>query len=280
MFYFDNIKGKKILKSSVLIEFEPNFQHFFTTKESFIKTNDTKLVSAANSNLEMVLNHIGANRENFFKIKQTHSTNIVICPEKPALNKENKGTGKSKPLEIFNDTDGIILHKANTATVLHFADCTPVLLYDPKNHTAAGLHAGWRGTAGVISRKGVSLMKKEFNSNPKDIIAVIGPCIGQEDFESGMEVYEALKNTVQNQEGLFKFKETPEERLTGSLPVISDSAKSFPDLAKINAVQLMEEGVKTVDICHFKTYRNNDILFSYRRENKTTNRISMVLKLG
>ena len=66
---FDNIKGKKILKSSVLIEFEPNFQHFFTTKESFIKTNDPKLENAANSNLEMVLSYIGANRENFFKIK-------------------------------------------------------------------------------------------------------------------------------------------------------------------------------------------------------------------
>lgn len=281
MFYFDKINDKKILKSSILSEFEADFQHLFTTKESFIKTKESDIINTTNSNLEMILTHINAKKENFFRIEQTHGTNIAINP---------------KTTDIIDNTDGIILSKPNTATVLHFADCTPILLYDPKNHVAAGLHAGWRGTAGAISKKGVEIMKEEFHSNPKDIVAAIGPCIGQEDFEAGLEVYEALNSSLsaskkavksaQNTERefqateLFKFKETPESSFTDTMPSNKENAKVFSDLAKINAAQLLEAGVEIIDICHFKTYKDNDILFSYRRENKTTNRISMVLKLG
>ncbi len=273
MFYFENINNKKILKSSVFAEFEPNFTHLFTTKESFIKTKEPNLKNTANSNLEQILDHLKIEKEHFFKIKQTHSTNIVINP---------------KNTDIIDNTDGIIISNAdntgNIGTMLHFADCTPVLLYDPKNHVAAGLHAGWRGTAGAISRLGVKLMEENFGSKPENIIAAIGPCIGQEDFEAGMEVYEALKNTIKpcanETERCFKFKETPKSSLSEVFPQNAKCAKVFPDLAKINERQLIEAGVKTIDICHFKTYKDNDILFSYRRENKTTNRISMVLKLG
>jgi len=265
MFYFDTINNKKILKSSLLSEFEPYFKHLFTTKESFIKTKDPDLENTANSNLEMILANLKTDTENFFRIKQTHGTNIIINP---------------KTTDIIDNTDGIILSKQGSTTVLHFADCTPVLLYDTKNLVAAGLHAGWRGTAGAISKKGMRILKEKFNSNPKDIIAAIGPCIGQEDFEAGIEVYEALKKSVNNTKGLFKFKETSENEPTEAFPANPKKAKVFPDLAKINAEQLREEGVEIIDICHFKTYRDNDILFSYRRENKTTNRISMVLKLG
>ena len=56
--------------------------------------------------------------------------------------------------------------------------------------------------------------------------------------------------------------------------------KVFCDLAKINAAQLKDAGIKNIDICQFKTYKDNEFLFSYRRENKTTSRISMVIKLA
>jgi len=260
MFYFDTIKSsnKKILKSSVLSEFEDNFKHLFTTKESFIKTGEKNLENLVNSNRKQVFNYLEISECNLIEIKQTHTSNILI-PE------AFKGNEPSKKPDIIDNTDGVILYTPNSATILNFADCTPVILYDPKKHIGAGLHAGWRGTAASIAKKGVKIMVEKFNSKPFDIIAAIGPCIGQEDFECGIEVYEKLKDTIQNPDNkeLFKFRQQ----------------KCFPDLAKINAAQLIEAGVKTIDICRFKTYKNNDILFSYRRENKTTNRISMVLKL-
>lgn len=252
MFYFDNIGGKKILKSSVLSEFDTFIKHLFTTKESFIRTKEPELINTAKANRELILDYLKIKNENLFKIKQTHSTNIKTW---------QKNNGKNT--DMADDTDGVILYKPGSATILNFADCTPVVLYDPKTCVAAGLHAGWRGTAGAISRLGVKIMKEKFNSKPENIIAVIGPCIGQEDFETGLEVYEALKCTVDKEDGLFQFKNN----------------KVYPDLAGINARQLTEEGVKTIDISQFKTYKDNDVLFSYRRENGTTSRISVVLKL-
>ena len=149
---------------------------------------------------------------------------------------------------FIDNTDGVILYKPGSATILNFADCTPVILYEPKNKVAAGLHAGWRGTADSICKKGVKLMVENFNSKPSDIIAAIAPCIGQEAFETGIEVYEKLKGTIQNPNTteFFRFK----------------NDKVYPDLAKINAAQLMEAGLKTIDISHFKTCKDNEFFFS------------------
>lgn len=248
MFYIETIKNKKILKSSLLSKYGGKFEHLFTTRESFIKTKEPEFQNHAKSNRELILDYLKIDKNNLIEIKQTHSANIAIGGKTP---------------DFIDDTDGVILYKAGNATILNFADCTPIILYDVKNNILAGLHGGWRGTAERISAKGVKLMEEKFNSNPKDIIAAIGPCIGQEDFEAGLEVYEALKDTMKDKGEFFKFKDD----------------KVFSDLAKINAQQLIEEGVKTIDICQFKTYKDNNLLFSYRRENGTTNRISMVLKL-
>ena len=277
MFYFDTVNNKKVLKSSMLSDFEPKLKHLFTTKESFIKTKEESLENTAKSNKDEILTHLKIENKNLFEINQTHSTNIIICPKNLAAIEKNSVKACDKNSGIFDNTDGVIIHKPNTATILHFADCTPVLLYDPENNIAAGLHAGWRGTAGKIASKGVQLMEKNFGSNPEKIVAAIGPCIGQEDFESGIEVYEALKTTVSNTNALFKFKENPSKPFTDTPN--PKCTKVFPDLAKINESQLLEAGVKTIDICHFKTNKDNEFLFSYRRENKTTNRISMILKL-
>lgn len=248
MFYIDSIDNKKILKSSLLSEFSEKFKHIFTTRESFIKTKAPALHNTAKANRDVLLRHLNITSDSLIEINQTHSANIAI---------------EAKTPDFIDNTDGIILYKPGSATILNFADCTPIILYDTKNNILAGLHGGWRGTAGRISALGVKLMKEKFNSHPGDIIAAIGPCIGQEDFEAGMEVHKALKDSVKDNEGLFKFR----------------NDKVFSDLAKINARQLSEEGVKTIDTCHFKTYKDNDLFFSYRRENGTTNRISLILSL-
>lgn len=253
MFYFDEIKNKtgnkKILKSSVFKEFEGKFKHLFTTKESFIKTKEENLINTANSNREAIFDYLEIKNNDLFEIKQTHTTNIAICGKTP---------------DIKDETDGVILHNSCSATILNFADCTPVILYDSENNITAGLHAGWRGTAGQICRCGVKMMKENFNTKPDKIIAAIGPCIAKEDFETGEEVYEMLRKTVKsNEQEFFTYK----------------NEKFYPDLAKINACQLEEEGVKIIDICKFKTTANNEFFFSYRKENKTTNRISLVIKL-
>ena len=64
---------------------------------------------------------------------------------------------------------------------------------------------------------------------------------------------------------------------------INDVQKYFSnthaDLKGINAQQLIEIGVKNIDICPYCTVEDNDKFYSYRKENKTNLRHSAVIKL-
>ena len=53
----------------------------------------------------------------------------------------------------------------------------------------------------------------------------------------------------------------------------------YVDLKGINKRQLEEAGVKEIDVCPYCTVCNNELFFSYRKENATTNRHSAVIKL-
>ena len=171
--------------------------------------------------------------------EQTHSDHVEFVDER---------------LE-YPDTDGLIITKPNQTIRLKFADCTPLIFYDPKTNIGAIAHAGWRGTAQKIGVKTVQKM----DVNPKDIIAIIGPAIGLCCYEVSDEVKEKLLATVQNPTGLYKDRNV--------------------DLKAINARQLQEIGVEKIDICPYCTSCDNDLFYSYRKENGTTNRHYAVLRL-
>lgn len=163
---------------------------------------------------------------------QTHSDHIEFADERTE----------------YPDTDGLILTKPAQACYLRFADCTPLIFYNPETGTGAVSHAGWRGTAAKI---GVKTLEK-MGGNPKDIIAVIGPAIGLCCYEVSDNVRDKLLSTVKNTRGLIKNKNV--------------------DLKGINARQLEEAGVKKIDICPYCTSCNNDLFYSYRKENGTKER--------
>lgn len=206
MFYFDNLHGRKILRSDL-------FEHgFFTTREGidFDRLDPKRIVTPV----------------------QTHSDNVEFVDER----------------NEYPGTDGLIITDKNDVIYLKFADCTPLIFYDQKQKIAAVSHAGWRGTASKI---GVKTIRK-MNSNPKDIIAVIGPAISICCYEVSFEVREELLETVNDKSELYNNRHV--------------------DLKRINARQLEEIGVEKIDICPYCTSCNNDLFYSYRKENKTTSR--------
>lgn len=234
MFYFDEINGKHILKSDFLAD----LPHFFTTRETIIKTKEPALEQVVEANKKMICEYLGVNE--LVSPSQTHSCNIDFAV-----------IGKSD----YPETDALILENKEQGVFLNFADCTPVILYDQKRNIAAVSHAGWRGTAQKIAPKTVEKMQ----SNPKDIVAVIGPAISLCCYEVGEDVFNKLKATVNDFEGLYR--------------------ENFVDLKGINARQLEEIGVERIDICPYCTCCDNHMFFSYRKENATTNRHSAVIRL-
>lgn len=223
MFYFDDLNGKRILRSDLLNKYE-GINAFFTTRGENPVTQDfaKRIISPV----------------------QTHSDHIVTVDER----------------EEYPDTDGMILTKPDTAIYLRFADCTPLIFYDTKHNIAAISHAGWRGTAARIGVKTVAKMVLNFSTTPEDLIVLIGPAISMCCYEVSEEVRDTLLSTVKNTKGLYKDRNV--------------------DLKKINARQLEEIGVKKFDICQFCTSCNNDMFYSYRKENGTKDRHYAVAKLN
>lgn len=252
MFYFEKVQGKRILKSDYIKDAEA----FFTTREICIKTKPADNPDAAppvdekiiEENKKSICKYLEISRKNLISPKQTHTANLDIA-------KENRF--------LYPDTDALILINNELGIFLNFADCTPIILYDEKQNTGAIAHAGWRGTAQKIAPKTVEKMVREYGSLPENITAVIGPAIGFCCYNVGEDVHTKLQQTVKNFCGLSEIRQE----------------NIFVDLKNINKRQLAECGVQKIDVCPYCTVCNNDLFFSYRKENGTTNRHSAVLRL-
>jgi polyphenol oxidase len=75
----------------------------------------------------------------------------------------------------------------NVCAVLS-ADCLPVLLADRRGSVVAAAHAGWRGLASGVLEAAVASMQAE----PADVLAWLGPAIGPNAFEVGLDVHAAF----------------------------------------------------------------------------------------
>ena len=244
MFYFDKIDGKKIMRSDMI-----KAEHFFTTRQTIIKTQEPALKNLVELNKKTICEYLKINAKDLISPQQTHSSNIQT-----AIVNENN----------YPETDGIILANPQQAVFLNFADCTPIILYDEVQNIGAVIHAGWRGTVEKISVKAVRKMIDNFGSKPENIVAVIGPAISVCCYNVGSEVFEKLQSTVENFNGLYEFHDN----------------NTFVNLKGINAQQLKESGIFRIDVCPYCTCCDNDLFFSYRKENATTNRHSALLKLN
>lgn len=242
MFYFEEINGKKVMKSDLL-----EVTHIFTTRESMIRTREEKNLDFAADNRRIICKYLNISEDNLIMPEQMHTSNIEICIE-----------GKSS----YPNTDALILTNTSQAVFLNFADCTPVILYDKKLNIGAIAHAGWRGTAGRIASKTVQKMT-ELGSNPSDITAAIGAAISMCCYNVQKDVLDKLKTSVNNFDGLSEIR----------------NGEIFVNLKEINRRQLNETGINNVDVCPYCTFCNNDLFFSYRKENATTNRHSVILYL-
>jgi len=122
-------------------------------------------------------------------------------------------------------------------------------------------HAGWRGTASKIGPKTVQKMVENFTCNSGNIIALIGPAIGQCCFEVQEEVKQKLLDTLDK---------------TQHSQVCTNNNL---DLKLINKSQLLANGIKKIELCEYCTSCQNELFFSYRKENGKTARHSAVIIL-
>lgn len=122
--------------------------------------------------------------KNLSKNKQIHS-NIVN-----KIDKTNIG-------QII-DGDAIITNEKNVPLVILTADCVPVVLVDTENKAVGLAHAGWRGTYGKICEETLKSMQENYNTNPENVVAIIGPSIGSCCYEVSYDLIDKFEKLLPN----------------------------------------------------------------------------------
>lgn len=251
----ETVNGLELIFSPLLAQQE-GLTHAFTTRrggtsqvpfDSFnlggrVRTDD-EFRQDALANRKKLLNSLSLTWEKVVVAGQVHSRNVVVVKD---------------PHQVPNvsGVDGLTTNCPDVTLMLHFADCTPVIVFDRRKRIAAIFHAGWKGTAARISGHGVETMIAEFGSNPADMVAAVGPAIGGCCYQTGEDVAVALAQTVDDADGLIR--------------VVDE--KPYPDLKSINAQQLFEAGVGIVEVSHYCTACNPGMFYSHRQSGGTTGR--------
>lgn len=162
--------------------------------------------------------------------------------------------------------DALASNLENVLVGVKTADCVPVLLGDKKTRAFAAIHAGWRGTVESIVVKAIEKMKDEFGTNPKDLIAAIGPAATCKSYEIGQDVIDAFNEKFPSDEKLF-------------MPTRDGHA--LIDLHGANKNQLLSIGVaaENIFIAPFCTMERIDLFFSYRVEKKLYGKTGRLLSV-
>lgn len=168
--------------------------------------------------------------------------------------------------------DAFITNLPGVAIGVSTADCVPVLLYDPAKRVVAAVHAGWKGTVLHISQKAIEVMAVKFGSRAEDLRAVIGPAIGSDSFQVGMEVAEKFKMAGFPMDVIWSFRGPGD----GS-PM---SGGHHIDLFKANRWLLEEAGIlqDNIQVFDLDTFID-DTFYSARREGPQCGRNINVIKL-
>ncbi len=184
--------------------------------------------------------------------------------------------------------DGMMTAEPGVLLAIQTADCIPVLIADPKKRAVAAFHAGWRGTLKRIVENGVGRMRLEFGSNPRNLVAAIGPGIGQCCYAVGEEVRSEFLSQFAYAEELFcdVYDSDPVKEkypllfLTARAPGHSNTGPSLHlDLVEANRRQLLDAGLKAdaISVLGDCTSCRTDRYFSYRAGQGFTGRMLSVI---
>lgn len=218
-------------------------EHLYSMNLSFARGDRKENVR---ENFQRIAHAVGFSEEKMVFTHQTHTTNVRKVTE------EDWGKGFSRERD-YSDVDGLITNVPQTVLTTFYADCVPIYLMDPVKKAIGLCHSGWRGTVGRISQVTIARMQEEYGSDPKDILAAVGPSICQNCYEVSGDVIE-------------QFQDSFREKYWKELFYQKENGKYQLNLWKANEIILEEAGItkeqiSVTDIC---TCCNPQLLYSHR----------------
>jgi YfiH family protein len=201
-------------------------------------------------NKQIALSSIGIGINTVYDLYQVHSNDIVITDH--AL----------PPGEEHIKADAMITRMPGVTLLMRFADCVPLLFFDPINRVVGLAHAGWKGTINNIAGKTVKKMKTSYGTDPDSLLVGIGPSIGPDHYSIRADVEEQVKSS---------FGDLSKQLL------VSDQGRTYFDLWKANILNLTGVGVNKVEVAGICTQCRLDEWYSHRGEHGETGRFGVVV---
>ena len=225
---------------------------------SFTRGDDE---AAVRENYHRIAKSIGVKCENMVLSQQTHTTNVRVVTEK------DKGKGIVKPLD-YTDVDGMVTNIHGICLVTFYADCVPLYFVDPVQKAIGLSHSGWRGTVGKIGKETIRKMEEQYGSDPKDILAAVGPSICKDCYEVSEDV-------------ILEFQKNFKERYWKDLFYRKENGKYQLDLWKANEIIFKESGIlpEHISVTNVCTHCNSEILYSHRTSGDRRGNLAAFLAL-
>lgn len=152
------------------------------------------------------------------------------------------------PIREMSGVDALVTRSPGVMIGVFTADCVPILFADTKAGVIGAVHAGWRGTHGMILAKALQ-QAFALGAKPQDTRAWIGPSICGNDYEVSVELADEFRSI---------FPDFSAQTVRGRRV----------DLPRLNALMalgqgLIEDNVSLAGLC---TKERSDLLCSYRVE--------------
>ncbi|MCS7179498.1 MAG: peptidoglycan editing factor PgeF [Anaerolineae bacterium] len=207
-------------------------------------------LSAVQENHRRVFALFGVDRRQVVSPYQVHGAHIRL------VGREHGGT-------VQSHTDGLLTTTPGLMLLFRFADCVPLLLWDPAHRAVGLVHIGWRGAANGVIRAAVDAFIRHAGSRPESLWAGIGPAIGPCCYQVGSEVMERVAQALHLRPDLVHRRE---DGLYLDLPGAVQA-----ELEALGVRQIEASGICTA--CHTEEW------FSYRAENGQTGRFGVLVML-
>ncbi len=232
---------------------------FNSNVKAFYSTRNGGFSKEPYSSLNLGL-HVGDDKDNVLlnrkKVKEYFSNKDIVYMDQ--IHSSNV-TYIDKYSDVILKTDALITDKKDLVLAVMTADCLPLLL--ASDNYVAAIHCGWRGVAlGIIEN--VCKFLKDKNENLDKAKAFLGPCIGPDSFEVGIDVLNTFKDLDNTYEDAFLKKDIKDKYLC-NLPLICNYI-------------LKREGIFNIYNSELDTFKLKDSFFSYRRDKDTGRMASFI----
>jgi YfiH family protein len=226
-----------------------NLKHcFFSRKNGVSKGIYNSLNCGINSkdnkenviqNINIVSKKLNCEKKPIIALNQNHGNKVVCFNNQEDV--KNKMIG-----------DAIVTTLKNVGISVLTADCVPILFYNPKKKIIGCVHAGWKGALNGIIENTVNKFL-ELNSNIKDLVAAIGPCINHHHYEVSHDFYKKFVDQNENNQQFF---------------IVLNNKKYLFNIRSYINTKLIRLGINNIDHIEMDTFSNEENFFSYRRSKK------------